>query len=52
MLGKSPINEFLIDCSFKSYSRAPKFDQLIPRCAILIFSFAAKRGILVQRYVA
>jgi hypothetical protein len=31
VLEKSPMNEFLIDCSFKSNSIAPKLDQLILR---------------------
>jgi hypothetical protein len=39
------MNEFLIDCSFKQYSMALKFDLLIQRYAIL-------RGIMVQRYAA
>jgi hypothetical protein len=30
------MNEFLIDCSFKQYSMALKFDLLIQRYAILI----------------
>jgi hypothetical protein len=35
------MNEFIIECSFKSYSMAPKFDPLIPRYAILILRYAA-----------
>jgi hypothetical protein len=35
------MNEFLIDCSFKQYSMALKFDLLIPRYAILILRYAA-----------
>jgi hypothetical protein len=27
------MNEFLIECSFKSYNMAPKFDPMIPRYA-------------------
>jgi hypothetical protein len=30
------MNGFLIECSFKSYKMAPKFDPMIPRYAILI----------------
>jgi hypothetical protein len=41
MLRKLPMNKFLIDCSFKSYSMAPKFDQLIQRYVILIPRYAA-----------
>jgi hypothetical protein len=29
------MNDILIDCSFKSYSTGPKFDQFIQRYAIL-----------------
>jgi hypothetical protein len=36
MLRKSRMDEILIDCSFKLYSMAPKFDPLIQRYAILI----------------
>jgi hypothetical protein len=39
--GNLPMNEFLIDCSFKQYSMALKFDLLIQRYAILILRFAA-----------
>jgi hypothetical protein len=46
------MNEFLIDCSFKQYSMALKFDVLIQRYAILILRYAAWRGIIVQRYAA
>jgi hypothetical protein len=35
------MNEFLIDCSFKQYSMALKFDLLIQRYAILIQRYAA-----------
>jgi hypothetical protein len=46
------MNEFLIDCSFKQYSMAIKFDLLIQRYAIWILRYAAMRGIMVQRYAA
>jgi hypothetical protein len=42
----------LIDCSFKQYSIALKFDLLIQRYAILILRYAALRGIMVPRYAA
>jgi hypothetical protein len=35
------MDEFLIDCSFKQYSMALKFDLLIQRFAILILRYAA-----------
>jgi hypothetical protein len=35
------MNEFLIDCSFKQYSMALKFDLLIQRYGILILRYAA-----------
>jgi hypothetical protein len=35
------MNEFVIDCSFKQYSMALKFDFLIQRHAILIPRYAA-----------
>jgi hypothetical protein len=38
---KFTMNEFLIDCSFKHYSMALKFDLLIQRYAILIPRYAA-----------
>jgi hypothetical protein len=41
VFGKSPMNEFLIECSFKPYNMAPEFDQLIQRYAILIPRYAA-----------
>jgi hypothetical protein len=41
VLGKSPMNEFLIESSFKSYNMAPKFDPMIPHYAILIPRYAA-----------
>jgi hypothetical protein len=41
MQGNLPMNEFLIDCSFKQYSMALKFDLLIQRYAILIPRYAA-----------
>jgi hypothetical protein len=31
---------------------APKFDRMIPRYAIMILRYAAKRRIMVQRYAA
>jgi hypothetical protein len=34
------MNEFLIDCTFKQYSIALKFDLLIQRYAILILRYA------------
>jgi hypothetical protein len=37
----SCVNEFLIDCSSKSYSMASKFDRLIQRYAILIPRYAS-----------
>jgi hypothetical protein len=40
-LGKSPMNEFLKECPFKSYNMAPKFDPMIPRYAIFILRYAA-----------
>jgi hypothetical protein len=48
------MNEFLIDCSFKQYSMALKFDLLIQRYryAILSLLYAAKREIMVPRYAA
>jgi hypothetical protein len=52
------MNEFLIDCSFKQYSMALKFDLIkdiilkIQRYAILIPRYAAWRGIMVPRYAA
>jgi hypothetical protein len=46
------MNEFLIDCSFKQYGMALKFDLLIQRYAILILRYAAKRVIMVQRNAA
>jgi hypothetical protein len=52
VLIKSPMKEFLIDCSFKSYSMASKFDRLIQRYAILIPRYAAYRRIMAQRYAA
>jgi hypothetical protein len=33
------MNEFLIECSFKSYNMAPKFDPMILRYAILILRY-------------
>jgi hypothetical protein len=39
--GNLPMNEFLIDCSFKQYRMALKFDLLIQRYAILIPRYAA-----------
>jgi hypothetical protein len=41
MQGNLPMNECLIDCSFKQYSMALKFDLLIQRYAILIPRYAA-----------
>jgi hypothetical protein len=41
MKGNLPMNEFLIECSFKQYSMVPKFDLLIQRYAILIPRYAA-----------
>jgi hypothetical protein len=41
MSGNLPMNEFLIDCSFKQYSMALKLDLLIQRYAILIPRYAA-----------
>jgi hypothetical protein len=41
MNGNLPMNEFLIDCSFKQYSMALKFDLSIQRYAILILRYAA-----------
>jgi hypothetical protein len=35
------MKKFLIDCSFKQYSMAQKFDLLIQRYAILILRYAA-----------
>jgi hypothetical protein len=35
------MNEFLIDCSFKQYCMALKFDLLIQRYVILILRYAA-----------
>jgi hypothetical protein len=53
------MNKFLMDCSFKQYSMAPKFDFLIQRYAILIQRYAilipryaAWRRIIVPRYAA
>jgi hypothetical protein len=48
------MDEFLIDCSFKSYrySMAPKFDQLIQRYGILIPSYMTYCGIMATGYVA
>jgi hypothetical protein len=48
------MNEFLIDCSFKKYSMALKFDLLIQRYAILIprGNFLLKRFVLIPRYAA
>jgi hypothetical protein len=34
MQGKYPTNDILTDCSLKSYSMGPKFDQFIQRYAI------------------
>jgi hypothetical protein len=48
MYGNLPMNEFLIDCSFKQSSMALKFDLLIQRYAILILRYAALRGIMVS----
>jgi hypothetical protein len=42
------MNELLIECSFKSYNMAPKFDPMILRYAILILRYA----ILILRYAA
>jgi hypothetical protein len=41
------MNDFLIDCSFKQFSMALKFDLLIQRYryTILILHYATKRGI-------
>jgi hypothetical protein len=41
MYGNLPMNKFLIDCSFKQYSMAIKFDLLIQRYATLILGYAA-----------
>jgi hypothetical protein len=41
MKGNLPMNECLIDCSFKQYSMALKFDLFIQRYAILILRYAA-----------
>jgi hypothetical protein len=41
MKGNLPMNEFLIECSFKQYSMALKFDLLIQHYAILILRYAA-----------
>jgi hypothetical protein len=46
------MNEFLIDCPFKQYSMALKFDLLIQRYAILILRYAAMHGIMILRYAA
>jgi hypothetical protein len=52
MYGNFSIHEFLIDCSFKQYSIALKFDLLIQRYAILILRYSALSGIMVPRYAA
>jgi hypothetical protein len=46
------MNDFLIECSFKSNNMAPNFDPMIPRYAILILRYAAYRRIMVPRYAA
>jgi hypothetical protein len=39
------MNDFLIGCSFKSYSKGPKFDQLSQRYAILSHAMRHSAGL-------
>jgi hypothetical protein len=41
VVGNLPVNDFLIDCSFKECCMAPNFGQLIQRYAILGQRYAA-----------